>query len=319
MTEKIYTQRESDNKAENREIPPLSVDIYYSPHLTEKDAGTLEEKLKDADIYAPELIHWKSAEPVYRAVSQGSKTPAEAAKELHLDDSETKRYTLKRLEIIYDSHKPIVFVDLPDDSELIKEYKEISFKPGLENFEEDLESIRSYMENSANFEKKREAYMISRLEPKVREAIEKYPELQNKDRLKILLSLGAMHTNLSHKLKEKGFDMNREFSSGQIVYPFVSEGIRRHMFGKEVGEEFVSKALLESLVWTFFRDDFKKKTDDTFELMKMFRETVSLFSTDEIKNLYAQAKDKNDFKKVLRGETNKKLKAELDKAAGNKG
>ena len=307
MTERSDIQAETKTKAEKREIPPFSVDVYYSPHLTEKDTGALEEKLKDADIYAPELMHWKSAEPVYRAVSQGSKTPAEAVKELHLDDIEAKGYVLKRLEIIYGSHKPIVFVDLPNDSELIKEYKEISFKPGLENFEEDMENIRSYMENSANFEKKREAYMISQLEPKVRETIQKNPELQNKDRLKILLSLGAMHTNLSHKLKEKGFDMNREFSSGQVVYPFVGEGIRRNMFDKKADEELVSKALLEWLVWIFFRDDFKKKTDDSFELMKMFREVISFFRIDEIKNLYAKAKDKNDFKKILHGKINKKL------------
>ncbi|MDO8522962.1 MAG: hypothetical protein Q7S12_01590 [bacterium] len=315
MKEEAGIQLESDTKKpENRELPPLSIEIYYSAHGNAKDIGELQEKFLEADIYVPEWIGTSlKVLETYQAVSDGRKTPAEAVIELHLDDSKMYGYHLKRFEIIYGSHKPVVFVDVPLDHDLIKEYREILFKPKLQNFEEDLEYTKDFLLKEAVFEKKREEYMILQLEPKMREVVEKYPELQNKKQLKLLLSLGAFHTGLFHELDKKAYDVKREFGDTPIVFDSRSEALRRHMFDKKVGDELVLRAMFETLVGKYFSKDFKKKSDDSLEQLKMLREVGALFSFDEMKNLYSNPENKGGFESALYDAVNQKLKVEWKK------
>lgn len=296
--------------AENHEIPPFSVDIYYSAHASAEDVKDLAKKFSEADIYIPEQMHSKGTLDTYQKVSDGIMEPVEAAKKM-FGDSIQYGYALERLKIIYDSHKPINMVDLPIDHELIEEYKELDHRPNLKNFEEDLKKTEIYLQKAAEFEKKREEYMLSQLEPAIRESIENHPGLQDKKQLKVLLSLGAYHTGLFHDMKQKGYSVEREFGELPVSFGYAGEAMRKHSFDKKVDDDLVAKSMLENLIWRNFKESILKLSTNSMANLKSLDKIVSKFSFEEVKNLFDKLKNKDEIKNVLREEIYKKAKITL--------
>jgi hypothetical protein len=296
---------------ENRELPSLAIEIYYSAHLTAEDAKDLAKKFSEADIYIPEELGSTTAtRELYQEVSDGILSPVEAAKKM-FEDSNMYDYALERFKIIYESHKPIIIIDLPRDNELIEEYRQLDDRLNLKNFDEDLKKTAIYLQKTAEFEKKREQYMLFRLEPAIRESIEKYPELQDKKQLKLLLSLGAFHTAIFHQMKKEGYTIEREFGELPMSFGFTTSGVRRHLFEKKVDDDFVAKSMLENLIWRNFIESIRKLSPNSIDNIKTISGIVSRFSFEEIRVLFDKLKDRDDIKNVLQEEIYKKAKINL--------
>lgn len=284
--------------------PALSVDIFYSAHDTPKDFEKLANFLPQADIYIPESIGWSSVDQAhYDAISAGRKTPEEIIKSLKVttpDMYPTHDTKLKEFEILYNSHKPIIFIDIPLRHQLTQRFNalDVAFLDSLTgHFEEDLESYKAFLQKIAQFQKERETYMLSQFKPKIVELLENHPELKEKADLRILVTLGSLHTPIWHALKKSGQKTAALFKSKPYVHSHENEVIRRNMFGKEVSDELVARAYLES---EFFEHFIPARDEDTEELAILMRNIIDQFSTIDIKAVFDKVEKGDNFMDVFR-------------------
>lgn len=207
---------------ENREgkKPEIAVNIFYSGHLEAQEAEEQAEKFAEADIYIPELVAWRpEILQNFRDCSEGKKTPAEIMKEWELTPGTDPSYSfrLKQLEMIYGSGKAVTFIDIPYGHPL--EWPQFSFTYLQEtSFKDNLENFKKFLLAWAERQKKREEYMVSRLRPKVQELLNENSALKEKDKLNVLLSLGAFHTGFWHALKKTGEKVSADFGAPSVIF-----------------------------------------------------------------------------------------------------
>jgi endonuclease III-like uncharacterized protein len=122
------------------------------------------------------------------------------------------------------------------------------------------------------------------------------PRFSTKERIKILMYLGAFHTGFYHVLKERfPGSIFRRFNVMPLVYPFIVEVSRRICFGKEIDYELASKSLLEELLFYSAVGLAKnpkrllipsKSIKDSYSFHLLLRKLVEKFSYEEIKEFF---------------------------------
>lgn len=273
-------------------MPPVSVDIFYSPHVSPEDREGLANKFENADIYIPEAYGWsKRTLSMYRNVSMGNIDPKKALRKLGILEKHPFYSVLSSdLSMIYSSKKPIGFIDASKDNPLFKQYRSLfsqyNVNPFESSFEDLVVSCRNGCKIFGEFEKARDDYMLSRFRPTILEVIDKNPKLKSKDKLNVLLFLGSGNTPVFHNLKREGlFDVSRTMKGKQ--FGLRDEIQRRAMFGKEVDDTLIAQAVAEILfepvfersrIYDLIANDYQKTT-----ILK--RKLFSTFSLDEVRSL----------------------------------
>lgn len=103
------------------QFPKVSIDIFYSSHETKRDVEGLKRRFKKADIFVPELSGWTpEALLFFNNASSGKMKLIDM-----VGTVKSSPYLLELSNIIYNSGKPIVFIDVPYDHHIIEKY------PGL--------------------------------------------------------------------------------------------------------------------------------------------------------------------------------------------
>lgn len=269
---------------EFKEDPKISYDIFYAAHGTSEDIKDLDKKIADADVFVPEnLSYGPRFLKIYQEVSHGELTPDEALKDLQVYPGNFRYlFWLHQMEAIYNTNKQIVFVDTPRGYNFLnKEPRPLSLSS---DFPKALTNMRTYIKKNADFQKEREDYMLSQLKPKLRALISDNPVLREKPVLKVLMLLGAFHTRLFHELK-KVEDVKEGFSSQPFTYDFITEGVRRETFNKNISNELVAKMLL-SAVFAILYLDLRKLTEDSAKILYFIRTVTSQFSFTEIEEMW---------------------------------
>ena len=94
------------------DLPPVSIQFHFGPHLTEADANDIKAKLKESDVYIPEYLGWsQKVMDEYNEISQGKRSNDAEEK----DRSEGKLVWGFRNEIfnnLYKRKKFIILIDL---------------------------------------------------------------------------------------------------------------------------------------------------------------------------------------------------------------
>lgn len=304
--------------------PEISVDIFHSLHETAEDIESLEEQLADADIYVPEVFGWSSVDSgQYVAIAEGRKSPDEIIRSLEITtpDMYPPHDTRKKeFEVLYNSHKPIIIIDVPIDHPLKAKFDRLDQSLSLGgNFETDLESYKQFLETLAKLQKEREEFILSQFKEKIKEVIQATPSLHEKDKVKVLMSLGSIHTVIGHTFKKEGVETKTRFNSMPYFFNFENEVIRRFMFGKEVNNELMAKALLESEIYGHFQ---LSPEENSMHVQQVLRKVVDSFSLDEIKRTMEKLKEDSDptdlFIAIARGkEFDPELKDKFEKLFGN--
>lgn len=296
-------------------FPEVSIDILYASHGSAEDVAGTEDHFKNSDIYIPEVFGWdESYLHIYRSLSEGEISPeqvlvgpaengrflkqeeAEKVLEKALAESDPmKRMELEqfqsRLDMLYESHKSIIFIDLPDGHPLQKltnteEYTTLEFN---KNFGSVLEKISKELQEDARLNKLREEYMAEQLEPNLKFAIEHYyPKLKDQETIKVLITLGAFHTGLIHLLKEKSVEAKMHLSNSPFIFEYINEATRRYRMGKEVDQELLAKVFLEKILLASTVPQLVKITSSSDKIYRFSRKLVSRFSYGDIKAI-------NDF------------------------
>lgn len=320
-----FNQFFSKEEKEKR-FPKIEIDIFYSPHATDKDIDGLEKQFSQADVYIPELADYSSAtlknlnklsqEGRYRKGFLGS-----------LDNfGIEERFLKKQLEMISYSKKPITLIDLPGGHYLINALDK-SFEPFKlpDDFKSALELIKSKLKKMSELEKEREDYMISQIRPKVEKVLKNYPQLSKKENIKVLISLGAVHTKVYHSLKKTEREkVQRKFSRLPFIFSLEEEAMRKYGFGKEVDDELAAKVVLEGQFRSIFKDYLYEICDDNLKIGELTRKIISQFSFNEIEEMFnSLKKDPNlTFESLFKTKFKEKgiklpsNEAELDKMIG---
>ncbi len=259
-------------------------DIYFSPHGNLGDFQDLFQRIKGADVYVPEVFGWSQEYlGIYEDVSAGRKTPEQAIKEKQVEDAEMNPLLLEELRAVHNSNKPIFFIDLPED-EVPRGKNRIAL--AARSFDGLLDNVQHYLEEESRLNIRREQQMVEQLGVKVGEVLEANPELKSKDDVKVLISLGSVHTGVYRQLKDNGEKVEREFNSMPHMYSFSDEGVRSYMNDKPVSRELAARILLETVFGDVFQPELEKASEDNTKIDLFKRKVASQFSLDEIGGIF---------------------------------
>lgn len=270
-------------KGKESQLPRITYQFFFAPHATAADAQGLQEIFDKADIFIPEDSNWtQRGLDNMRKIAAG-KHKGKAA----LVPSDYDPYIRMLGQMLYNSQKPTTFVDTPKGFE--NEY--IKIEPDWTgNFSDMLSSTKRDIENYSRYQKKREQYMLDHLEPRIRELLEEYPLLKEKKELKVLLSLGSVHSLMYDKLLKSGVQAERFLRHSVTSFSFRAEGLRCCLLNKEITDGLAAKIFLERLFVVLSGDIITTVTDDTQKQGKVWRKIANEFSFEDAEKLFKSSK-----------------------------
>jgi hypothetical protein len=282
-------------------IPKIETNFFFHKHATAEDGKAVGERLKNADILIQENAGWDSARlDIFNEVSNGTLTPEQA---MDMEKRNGKPFLWKDfyaslLGGLYKSEKKILLVDVPDDNVVFKNLMGLYASNGAYNnlinkslpYEETLRRIGNVSKFESDMQKAREDYILEKLPEALAETLKQNPDLQKKENLKILFSMGGFHTRLYHEMKKSGNDVSREFSSMPYNFdPRMATERSIHFKGMEESKSLLPKIALYLIL--------KKELPN----LDISHDVVSVFSDDEIKSLYEkyQTVSSGEFKEYF--------------------
>lgn len=302
FADKIKANLQREKKTEE---PKISVDFYFSAHGSKEDATGLKEKVSKCDIFVPEMIGWIPTHmDTYNDLSNGKITPQDALiKHGWYRVPERYDYMKSQYEAIYKSGKKVVIADLPYGSQEASEYLNakslaneiwslpVSLLNG--NFDDAIKALRDSLTREAEVTKLRENYIAEHIKSGVDKIIVANPKLREKKDIKVFVPIGAVHTGVSHALQREGDNVAREFQEMPFIYGSANQALRATMFGKEVSDELLSHAILESLM----SNHLEQPSMSDSKLSNFIYEISLKFSFEEIQAIIEELKA-NDFRNI---------------------
>jgi hypothetical protein len=281
---------------ESKKLPSFEFTIFFGQHLLEEDIPQdFIEAFKECDVYIIELMGEDTDIEELNKLSRGEIDPNSTEISHHPNP-----FMRKLVRLIYNSGKKIITIDLPKKHLISQRIQELSRQEKIilfegYPFETLIDKWRELLSIISVEDMLREAYMLNRLDEELRNLMND-PRFSKKERIKILMYLGAFHTGFYHVLKERfPGSIFRKFSVMPLVYPYYLEVSRRIYFGKEIDDELVSKSLLEELLFYsavgLAKNPRKllipsKSIKDSYSFHLLLRKLVEKFSYEEIKEFF---------------------------------
>lgn len=274
---------------QKEEEPKIFYHFLYGSHITAEDFKKFKSVFAQCDIYVPEALafDWASNDLAFlKNISEGSPNQ----QDLEKMEKEIKSNSAQGavFSAIYNSKKPILFVDIAETDELVKKNEKNAevgdnainfFRNG--DFKEAIKQIRLFVSNNAEFELAREEKIKENLKNKIQEFIKEHPERAEKDELKVLITLGSYHTHLYQDIKRDGLTVFREFNELPDIFSSLDEAERRLIFKKEIDDEFLAHGLIEEILL----DYLDPLTSDSNKLISVLRKISSRLDLETIKKI----------------------------------
>lgn len=274
--------------------PDISVDFTYNVHTSADDIVILRKKIAAADIFVPESNGWSPEGLHYRRFISSGKYTVDDFFEV-FEDNFSER-TRAELEATAGTQKPIAMIDIYDE---IKDKKNIQrigsdYNAALDSYGQGitfgalLGLTRRYLKEDAELDQKREDFMISRFPHMIEGVLRRHPELRKRNSLNVLIDLGLFHTRVSQGIERAGYKITRNFSTPLFVFNHVLEAQRRFMFGKEVDDLLIARALLQKYI---YRGKLLAKIEkvlggDPYKGEAFLRKSLSKFTYEDIRSLF---------------------------------
>lgn len=274
--------------------PDISMNFFYGPHENATDVEAFKEKLLECDIFIPEQVGWdaKSLE-LLRDVSRGAITQ----EQFNNLKAINKEFNAAVLDLLYNSKKPIVFVDIPKEHKLTKEldrlYQDFKVKFPQTSFDEMVTFMENFLRKDDVINRQREDYMLIRMKSAIQTTIKEFPALQRRPSINILLTLGELHTRLYHILDKTALQTQREFKEMPVTFSIDSEVLRRYRFKREVDRDLLVKATFEYVIGDEVERRISTVTSNLEKLHGFLRKIIEQFSEEEMRELG------NNFRKPI--------------------
>ncbi|OGD97910.1 hypothetical protein A3E71_03675 [Candidatus Curtissbacteria bacterium RIFCSPHIGHO2_12_FULL_42_33] len=188
--------------------------------------------------------------------------------------------------MIYKSQKPIIFIDVPMGHEIAKQ---VLSSQGLPEYRGDfrsfIEFMKVYFKEHAESQNARQNFMLATLPIKIEEVLANNPRLREKDKVRVLLSLGKAHTHMTESLEEDGYKIARVLGA-EPTFTLLEEATRRRMSGKEVDNLLAAQASIETLFLGIFGEELEEITQKISKISAFARLVASRFDFAEIESIW---------------------------------
>jgi len=297
--------------------PKINLKFFFAAHTKPADWEKLAELIEKADIYAVES--WgleKEQHEEYNRVSLGEVSPSEAESRIGGLDARVR----KEFEAIYNSRKPVVFVDVPaghplnEESSAVWKLRKLAidrFKSG--EFESAAAKERAFIEGYRGFQEEREEYVRSEIKNLV-EKLKSDREFKNKSEINVLVRFGVAHIGLSRSSYGEGVESAAVFGDLPYVFSFGGEAFRRLSFKGSMPEELLARSLMEEVL----ARKLNNFADSTQILVKVLRRIISKLTIDDIREISLAMGRGEDVVSAIeaRGVKVPKSKEEMEERAG---
>lgn len=294
MAELKEKQFSIEKEQSKEKLPKLEATFLYAPHWTSEDARLIKEEIGHTDVYCPEMIGYPEEEvELLNRISQGD---SKAFQQLILatDDSWWKGV----YEAIYNSKKIIQPIDIPEGQKIVSDYKEskirnirdvsfVHFASG--NFEQAIKLMEDYLREWANYQKKREEVMLINLRKLPQEIVKRYPEFKEKEKLKVLASLGSAHAHLHYQMKKERIFSRTKFIRMSPIVPIEDELWKKVRFKSDfkLDKKLVARIFIEDFLFKYL-ENFEKDTSKVLKTARTIALKTDFNSIKEISKAMAE-------------------------------
>jgi hypothetical protein len=275
--------------------PPLKLKFYFTRHTELQDAVGIKDHVDKTDIYLYEDPTDDGIKPALQAIADAD--PSIIAfdtliKRLNLGWTKTTAAETE-FRALFGSKKIVGHIDLRSRDPLtaydIQEALNAEAPDKSGNFEHMLSLYPYNISRTSKLQAQREKIMFGRFELEMQELINIHLELKAKEEINILFTLGASHTPLFHEFRQAGINVERSFSDQPYVYSYEGELRRALLFGVEPTRDLIAKIYLEDEFRTILNKTTNRKGyPNSNESNLYLRQIISVFTTDEIKQIYNQ-------------------------------
>jgi hypothetical protein len=289
----------------------LHLDIFHSYHASRKDLEALDRDLKVADVYLPEGRGWTdSILRIYQQVSAHQVRPDKALALLGISPGNTPHHGAfaESLKLIWKHRVPVAFADVPRGHLLDLALKTafgrmsrsvidvMNHRSSYPDYDAFVQQFALLLMRYYEMEGKREEYIMDHIPSAVRRSLQDYPKLRRRRDLKVLLSLGALHTAPYIHLKKLGVDVKRSFSRQPFIFPHGAQAGRTVLLGSgKPDDELVARAALE-MMCDVAPMPFRQLTSDYFKAILAQRRLIDRLDSNEIKELIEAVLEGGDFR-----------------------
>ncbi len=307
------TEHYDDQAHELRETrdksPDFSLEILYGPHGDEKDAEVFADRIKQADIFIPEFGGYPDfTRLTFQKVSNGTMTPKQAIDFLGRENITFDKHLERELEILYQSGIGVALLDRHEDDRINRELCDTSDQrdriyqdiiSGKAEVNELRQSLRSNLSRFAGAQRTREKHISRNMRGTLQDLIEDFPNLRNRDNVKVVMALGYGHTEVYRDVRKQGIDAKKKLSAPVLSFDYHGEVIRRFIFGKEVNQELIDKVILEIISYhSHLMDKIPALKGKTTE--QTTRKAIDSFSPGEFARLFnGENTPIQEFEKIL--------------------
>jgi len=278
------------------DAPRIELTFLSGFHGNETDSENIRADMKKADIYIPENRGWtEETLTKMKEISARERYPYEIRV--------TNKFFEPVLEALYDTQTPVTIIDVPKDVDDEMRKKLQIFVPSSEmSFEENLEHLSESVKSWAEvLDKEREQYMISVIGPRIAEILEEHPELLEKEKVNVLLTLGVAHTGIKKELaKDKDTDVKEKLTHSPLSFQYFDDMTRRNVFGKEISDTVKENALLETiLIKTRHLKEARRNIQSTPLQNRFARTLTGAFTSAELREIFKEWQSGKDFNQLF--------------------
>lgn len=291
-----YETNAANMQERHPDWPKLDVSFWFTAHERSQDMEGIESQIAAADVY----FYENSVPGLTKALQGISMAPGspleDIIKEGIIYDAPIKgSHWEPVIRGLYGSQVIVGSFDLrPDEQEIRDEILESAYRalPREGSFLDALELFRDNTARTATAQNKREQLMLRHFEEDVEATLQSYPDLKEKDNLKIIISIGSYHTTLRHLFAREGIKSKEYFPNsvnGHYVYSYENELQRTLALEKEPTTELLQRAFIERFIAQAVDASLKDAgvAQISYELKAPFiRKLTGLLNEREMKRMY---------------------------------
>ncbi len=297
--------------------PKINFTFVFGGHVSAKDLEGTKEQFKDCDIYIPEMSGWgKNTDFIYSKLSNGTMSLKQADDLFAVMDKDHKKsfqypFNVEQRKMIYQSRKPIVFIDLREDSKFRKA-GDLALEGILQqlrsakNWAETKEVLKKYLQIYAQMNFSRERIMLEELPKRIREVLDGRPDIRKKPEIKVLLFLGAEHAPMYKQVEGLAGEgsVNRYPDDNFDSMGHRAEAMRRIQSGENINsfsDEFLMKIFFGMNFSAVFEKGIKEKSETigTIAVQQKIRDVIDSLTSEEMTEVYEKVAKRVKFRDAL--------------------
>ncbi len=276
--------------------PKIELLFYFAPHSNNADMEDIGPHLAEADVIFYENIgrNQKFQEILEAIASPNPSMTLDDILDKTLINGEPIRGTHNEPLVrgLYKSGKTVGTLDIGKTDEEMQMGHEIFVLKDMEfpknmTYPQALYFLKDLMTEFTNRQVMREQIMTDRFEEELTEIFDRHPELLERKDIKVVISMGSVHTTLRHSFTEKGIESKKEFSSGKShTYSYTDEVARSIVYNKEPSDDLLSRACAENVIADAINDSVHYKEINDIARTDYIRRYVSKLDEEEMEFIY---------------------------------